>query len=111
MTHPTHIAKSHYGWRAETTVELGGNRILNFVTMKRSNGALVTTANCGRSDGNFFSFVIFQDFSERVITETPARVTEKVVTDQHLRALRQLDAIKARCAAYYATKSTETADA
>lgn len=111
MTHPTRIAKSHYGWRAQTHIDLGAGRVLDVVTLKRSNGALVTTAQCGKTDGNFFSFVMFQDFSERVITETPARVTEKVVTDQHLRALRQLDAIKARCAAYYATKSTETADA
>lgn len=107
----TQIYKSHYGWRAQTTIDLGAGRVLDFVTLKRSNGALATTAQCGTSDGNFFSFVVFQDFSERVITETPARVTEKVVADQHRRALLQLDAIKARCADHYATKSTETADA
>ncbi len=107
----TQIHKSHYGWRAQTTIDLGAGRVLDFVTLKRSNGALVTTAQCGTSDGNFFSFVVLQDFSERVITETPARVTEKVVADQHRRALLQLDAIKARRAAHYATKSTETADA
>lgn len=101
MTHTTHIAKSHFGWRAETTVKLDGSRILNFVTLKRSNGALITTASCGKSDGNFFSFVMFQDFNERVIAETPARVTEKVVADQHHRALQQLDTIKARCAAHH----------
>lgn len=107
----TSIYKSHYGWRAQTTIDLGAGRVLDFVTLKRSNGALVTTAQCGRSDGNFFSFVVFQDFSERVITEAPARVTEKVVADQHRRALLQLDSIKERCANYYAAKSTETADA
>lgn len=107
----THIYKSHYGWRAQTTIDLGAGRVLDVVTLKRSNGALVTTAQCGKSDGNFFSFVMFQDFSERVITETPARVTEKVVADQHRRALLQLGAIKERCTAHYATKSTETADA
>lgn len=107
----TQIYKSHYGWRAQTTIDLGAGRVLDFVTLKRSNGALVTTATCGKSDGNFFSFVMFQDFNERVITETPARVTEKVVADQHRRALLQLDAIKARCAAHYAWRSTETADA
>ena len=107
----TQIYKSHYGWRAQTTIDLGAGRVLDVVTLKRSNGALVTTAHCGRSDGNFFSFVMFQDFSERVITETPARVTEKVVADQHRRALLQLDAIKERCANHYAQQSTETADA
>ena len=107
----TIIQKSHYGWRAQTTIDLGAGRVLDFVTLKRSNGALVTTAPCGRSDGNFFSFVVFQDFSERVITETPARVTEKVVADQHQRALAQLDAVIARCTAHYAQRSTETADA
>lgn len=107
----THIHKSHYGWRAQTHIDLGAGRILDVVTLKRSNGALITTAQCGKTDGNFFSFVMFQDFSERVITETPARVTEKVVTDQHRRALLQLDAIKARCAAHYAKQSTVTTDA
>lgn len=106
----TQIYKSHYGWQAQTTIDLDAGRVLDFVTLKHSNGALVTTATCGKSDGSFFSFVMFQDFSERVITETPARVTEKVVADQHRRALLQLDATKARCAAHYATKSTETAD-
>jgi len=103
----THIYKSHYGWRAQTDIPLGDGCDLQFVTLKRSSGRLVTTAQRCRvsEDGQSSSFAPFSDFSEAVISEAPARVTEKIVADQHRRALQQLDAIKARCAAHYAKAS------
>lgn len=105
--------KSSYGWKAETSVPLEAPYELRITTLKRIGGKLGTTARrvTVSADGCIETFVCFQDFLEYVITETPARITEKVVTDQHRRALLQLDAIRARCAAHYATKPTETADA
>ena len=114
MTAPqTHIFKSAYGWKATTNTPLEGRAILQIVTLKRIGGKLGTTARRVdvSEDGCIETFVCFQDFLEYVITETPARITEKAVADQHRRALLQLDAIKARCAAHYAQQSTATADA
>lgn len=97
----TIIHKGIHGWTAETSVPLNGNRELRFHTMKRSSGAVITTAQCGESDGYFFRYVMFQDFNARVLSE-PGRATEKFVADQHQRALALLDDIKAACAAHYA---------
>lgn len=105
--------KSSYGWKAETSVPLEAPYELRITTLKRIGGKLATTANRVKldADGLSHSFIMLGDFHEAVISEAPTRITEKVVTDQHRRALLQLDAIRARCAAHYATKSTETADA
>ena len=113
MTHATNIYKSAYGWKAQTIVPLGDKADLDITTLKRYGGRLVTTATrrTVSDDGTSSSFIVFSDFHESVITESPARITEKAVADQHRRALQQLDAIKARCAAHYGQQSTVTTDA
>ena len=102
--------KSHYGWKAESAIPLEGRYEIRIITLKRFGGKLVTTANRVEvaEDGHSHSYVMFGDFNESVISESPARVTEKTVNDQHGRALEQIDAIKARCAAFYAAKLSES---
>ena len=97
--------KGYYGHQAETGMDLPDNRFLKITTMKRSSGNLVTTATVGKSSGNSFSFVMFEDFNKTLLHEK-VRVTEKAVKNQHDKALENLDALKAEIAEYY---SKETA--
>lgn len=103
--------KSSYGWKAETSVPLEAPYELRITTLKRIGGKLGTTARrvTVSADGCIETFVCFQDFLEYVITEAPARITEKAVADQHRRALQHIDDIKARCAAHYASQDAATA--
>lgn len=96
----TIIHKGIHGWIAETSVPLNGNRQLRFHTMKRSNGAVSTAVQCVKQEPGGFSFVVFQDFNARVLSES-GRATEKFVADQHQRALAMLDDIKAACERHY----------
>lgn len=100
----TRISKGHYGWTARTQVPLDDGHAIDFCTMKRSNGAIVTTAQRVKLERNSFSYVMFQDFNMRVLSE-PGRATEKFIADQHQRALALVDEIKRVCAAHY-TKET-----
>jgi hypothetical protein len=107
----TQVYKSHYGWKAVTQIELDDVRVLDFTTMKRSNGMVATNATCmSKQEGSrFLSYIMFQDFSEQVQTDLKSsRATEKTVADQHQRALAKLEEVKARCAAFY-DKSEATA--
>lgn len=100
----TKVIKSNYGWKAETSVELDDKYSLLITTSKRLNRKLATIAIRAEVSEHFIT-TVFGDFYEKVIEED-VRVTEKSVTDQHNRALEHLDAIKARCAAFYAAKET-----
>ena len=97
--------KGYHGNQAESGVELPDNRFLKITTMKRSSGNLATTATVGKSSGNSFSFVVFQDFNKTLANEK-IRVTEKAVKNQHDKVLENLDDLKAEIAEYY---SKETA--
>lgn len=101
----TSYFKGYYGHQAETGMDLPDNRFLKITTMKRSSGNLATTATVGKSSGNSFSFVVFQDFTKTLVNEK-VRVTEKAVKNQHDKVLENLDALKAEIAEYY---SKETA--
>ena len=96
----THISKGHYGWTARTQVPLDEEHALDISTMKRSNGAIVTIATRVKLADGGFSFVMFQDFNMRVLSES-GRATEKFVTDQHQRALALLEEIKSACERHY----------
>lgn len=103
----TEVYKSIYGWKAETHIDLGNNRELHFTTMKRSNGVTVTNANVVRVSDGMCSFVVFQDYSEAILSEKLGRVTEKAVREQHQKALLRLEEVKAKVRAHYAAKGFE----
>lgn len=100
----THISKGHYGWTARTQVPLDDGYAIDFCTMKRSNGAIVTTAQRVKTERGGFSFVMFQDFNMRVLSES-GRATEKFIADQHQRGLAKLEEIKAACEDHYSKEA------
>lgn len=79
--------KGVYGWSTTSSFELTENRLLKVTTMKRSNGRLTTTAQVVRVDGGFEVYTPFSDYSTMLLSESPARVTEKAVEEQQVRAL------------------------
>lgn len=90
--------------KAETNFLLEGDRYMQITTSKSERG-LGTTSSVHKRDGDFLTFVIFQDFFERTIPATKVRVTEKTVRETHLRALADVDGIIARANAHYAAKT------
>jgi hypothetical protein len=77
------VYKGHHGWTAETAIDMPDNRVLTILTMKRSGGQLETTASVGTKDNGFVSHRVHQDYHKRLIVDSPKRVTEKVVQQQH----------------------------
>ncbi|GKS87470.1 hypothetical protein AVMA1855_24980 [Acidovorax sp. SUPP1855] len=107
----TKIYKDRDGWNAKTVVPLDERRELVIRTSRRQiGGGLLTSATCwsigaagsqthvmgyGTGDG---------DFSTRIVTTQPPRITEKVVAQQHEMALRQIDAIRQAAQLHYAAQ-------
>ena len=87
-------------WRAEDSIELGSNRVLQVTTVKVSSGEIVTRASVHKRAGGFLSHMMFQDFSQCLKT-SQSRCTEKNVTAQHNEAMKQIDAIKEAVTAHY----------
>lgn len=88
----TTIKKGHYGWVGKTMIDNFKGYDWDITTIKNSNGDLVTTAQGGKNkkeDGySSFSFMMFQDPNIRLKSSRPARVTDKVVTEQHEQAIQ-----------------------
>lgn len=75
--------KGYYGWSAESAIKLSDTHVLKILTMKRSSGALVTTASVDKIEGEMLAHTMYQDFHKQVVSNRPARVTQKVVEAQH----------------------------
>ena len=104
MTYEVKTEKSLFnGWTSETQILLEenvsndpsingkvGNRILEFTTLKRSGGGIVTNAMACilMNDGKFVSkeTVIFQDYSKMVMNHGKIRATEKSIAQAHAAA-------------------------
>jgi len=90
----TTLRKGFHGWKAQTQVKLeAGDLVLDIYTMKNSNGYLVSRAIIQHEEAPFLSHLVFQDYSELVVNSKPARVTSKIVEDQHTKALTFLEGI------------------
>lgn len=96
-------------WRASNSIQLEDDRKLKISTHKVSGGQLVTSAQVGKQDGNFFCFTMYQDFTDRLITSVPARVTSKVVEAQHAEAMKMVPSLMKSVADFYAIKVAEPA--
>jgi hypothetical protein len=99
----THIRKDIRGnWRAEDSINLAAaNRVLQITTSKVDGGLVVTRATVSTRDGGFLSHMVYQDFSQRLMT-AQVRCTEKNVTAQHAAAVAKLAEIKEAVTAWYA---------
>ncbi len=95
--------KSIRGWEAKSEFPLPENKVLVFLTMKRSSGALVTTARVNKIEGQF-QVSAMSDFSYNVLSTT-LRASEKAVGEQHAAALRKKDEILEKVDAFYSTKT------
>lgn len=83
----TFLRKSVYGWQATTYVPLLGRRALKILTMRRSNGQLLTTASVVLREESFETYTPFTDFNQAALSTTPARVTMGAVAIQQQRVL------------------------
>jgi hypothetical protein len=87
------VSKSCFGWKAESVVNLTDTIRLCIVTMKRYNGALMTTVTGSKREGDYWFYTVLQDFNKTVLATTPARVTQKTVEQQQDQAMALIDAI------------------
>jgi hypothetical protein len=69
--------KGAFGWKAETVVNLTDTIRLCIVTMKRYNGALITSVTGSKREGDYYFYTVLKDFNKSVLSSTPARVTQK----------------------------------
>lgn len=105
----TSINKDKSGWSAKTQVSLANRRILGIRTAKAMNGSgrLTTRATVSTlNDAGYTTHVmgfgsINGDFNSQVADSAPARITEKVVREQHARALADIKGILARVDRHY----------
>lgn len=97
----THLRKTTAGWKASTYVDFNPalHQKLKISTYKSDRG-LLTTASVHVCEDTTESFVIFQDFLERVRLSN-ARCTEKSVRDQHHAAIMELGDILERARMHY----------
>lgn len=113
----TYIHKSSLGWKATTEFDLDDRKVLRIRTCKGNQGALLTHATVSIRDnhGSLTHAIDFGtgggDFSRHVARSQPARVTEKVVQQQHDQVLAQLAEIKAAVMLHYAAKAETVAQA
>lgn len=94
---------SRYGWKYETNVDIGNGYAITILTMKRSNGELVTNAQRVNVEDDCISFMMHSDFN-RSYVRSRVRISEKVVTNQHEDVLSRIEQIKTDCADFYKDK-------
>jgi hypothetical protein len=95
------------GWQAKTEIEIKPNFVLDFSTHRNCNGCLISRASIWRLTGDggkthCYGLGGHGDFGCPVATTQPARVTSKVVTEQHDRALLEFERIKLLAIDHYA---------
>jgi hypothetical protein len=92
----TSLNKGVNGWKAKTSVKDYKGYDWEITTMKSMRGDLVTTAVGGHTKQHqgysTFEYVMYQDPNIRLMTSKPARITEKVVEEQHDKALLEFEA-------------------
>lgn len=102
----TQTFKTQYGWKSVTVIpvpEIGPNRVIEILTMKRSSGRLVTDAQVQKCEGSFFVYEPFGDYSE-FLAATKTRATEKAVAAQQAQALKMLPQVIERAVSFYWNK-------
>ena len=96
-TFNTFYVRRKDGWHGKSLVQLSASlegKVLSFSTGKssESGGCLATSITCLLPTGieGMLQFPLYGGFSKRIVTH-PKRVTEKLVREQHERALSMLD--------------------
>ena len=103
---PTTIfSKTLDGWRAETNLELGGNRLLRITTRKSNRGGVSTNATVYAVNVDSISTILITDFSECLSNDVSVRCTEKTVAGQHFGVIADMGGITDSVAAFYKAKN------
>lgn len=107
----TYYFRDHDGWRGQTELEAGNQRVIRITTSKhRAGHGLATNATCltREARGLLTHRLSFGapggDYSKTVAVSQPRRVTESVVRQQHEAALARIDEIRAEVARFYAAE-------
>lgn len=97
----TTIGRDQRGaWQSETSMDIDACKALVILTMKRSNGALVSTASVHQKDGPFLSHTFGRDYRVN-LADRKVRVSESAVAAQHAEALGLLDVVLASVQKHY----------
>jgi hypothetical protein len=102
------------GWQAKTEIEIKANFLLDISTRRNCNGYLISRASVWRLTGDggkthCYGLGGHGDFGCHVVTTQPARITSKVVTQQHDRALLEFERIKLLAIDHYAQYKLQAA--
>ena len=108
----TSYKRSKYdGWQGNSRLRVSATRVL-LITTRKGPGALVSSAQCVTNEGDGFdSFLVFGDYSERLLATSCARVTEKAVREQHERLVsdeRLMKDLVARTEQFYRAKQVKS---
>ena len=91
----TSLRKGSSGWIAKNKVDDYKGYDWEITTMKSMRGDLVSTAVGGKTKRHqgysTFEYVMYQDPNIRLITSKPARITEKVISEQQQKALQEFE--------------------
>ena len=105
----TTITKGREGWEAETRIELDTERALQIRTSKGARG-LQTSATVIKPTPTGFIWSPFEDFKETLRDGKGLRCTEKTFTEEHTKALVDVDLLMVRAAAHYKKAEQEEAE-
>ena len=104
----TNYYRDHDGWNGKTTLDIEDGRTLVIRTSKRAVGggmatnATVWLCNADGTNRHVMGFGLGEgDYSERLVLSMPARITEKLVRQQHENTLTRLESIRADVRDYY----------
>lgn len=98
----TRIAKDIRGaWSATTTVNMTQSYALRIRTFKNYNGDLVTLAETPKVEKGHLIHQSDKDFSRRLATVRPQRVSATVVDNLHWEQLEKMEEVLAAVKAHY----------
>lgn len=96
-----HSHNARDGHRLETEIDLGGAQVLRISTCKAMGGSLDTRGSVHHAAGGCLRHTLHEDFSSRLLSSRPKRVTQAVVTEQHDQVLAKIDEIKLAVEMHY----------
>lgn len=96
-----HSHNARDGHRLETEIDLGDAQVLRIRTYKEMGGSLDTRGTVHHADAGGMRHTLHMDFSSRLLSTRPKRVTKTVVKDQHDQALSKIDEVKLAVEMHY----------
>lgn len=97
----THARDTRQSWFSVSTLPIGDKHIIEVKTSKDFSGELITNVRVNVVEGPSRFFRGGKDFL-KCVDRTTGRITSAVVTNQHEKALSQIDAMLPEITAHYA---------